>query len=574
MSTLGPGSEHPVKSEEPDALRDIKREIDGVLEKLSLIRVHMGDYVVVMRSNFDVTVTGEPYIATMLLMNLWSKHYISRIWNKTVMKGSARSQMEFMEACKTLFGQGSPCLGYPDSGKCSRLGEEEFVISQTPFPRRISKGCQQLMGNDIDPDIVSCTKCLMLGDTDEDNGFKGEHDTNLDAGERDGSSCDTFNNIEMSPEEREVLKVQETSSSEFQLTFDTRQKCVDDATSQKCQADETAITEDQDPVEKTVEETKEMRRLKLKERKRAQHLRYYQKNREKIRNKKRRAEPGKYSNIQNILSKYKFFHEGKKGYRCDACDKKYNDTTGLTTHLKVKHLWGDFRCMTCNKREEYIENIQQHIKDMAHSQDVLCPVNDCREKISLQEMRPHYEKCIIEWNIRRNRAKPTWGKVCEICGTKFKSPKEYDRHLAMKHPSNDELEKTKYYCEKCGKAYNNKYSLDNHIQYSHGAMITCKLCNFSVQRARGLSKHMLTHEEAKFKCSICGKMLKTNKSLVIHEREHAGIKPFSCQVCGKSFPSKPGLKQHKRLVHRLVHRPDVKPMKSELKKGITTFITE
>ena len=89
-----------------------------------------------------------------------------------------------------------------------------------------------------------------------------------------------------------------------------------------------------------------------------------------------------------------------------------------------------------------------------------------------------------------------------------------------------------------------------------------------------MKMHMLTHEEAKFKCAICGKMLKRKATLIIHEKEHAGIKPFSCQVCGKSFPSKHGITQHKRLVHKIVAGPHVKPTKDELKRGITEFIIE
>ena len=38
--------------------------------------------------------------------------------------------------------------------------------------------------------------------------------------------------------------------------------------------------------------------------------------------------------------------------------------------------------------------------------------------------------------------------------------------------------------------------------------------------------HMETHEEPKFKCSFCGKKLKTAENLEYHEREHRGEKPF------------------------------------------------
>ena len=148
------------RSKEPDALT----EIDSVLEKFSLLRVHIGDYLVIVRSGFDLFVTGEPYIAAMILLNLWSKHFIARVWNRTVMTGSVGSKREFEEACRTVFDQGTPCLGCPyDYDECSKSGME-YVISQTPFPRKISNNCQDFTGKDVGSDVLSCPECSALSE--------------------------------------------------------------------------------------------------------------------------------------------------------------------------------------------------------------------------------------------------------------------------------------------------------------------------------------------------------------------------------------------------------------------------
>ena len=310
---------------------------------------------------------------------------------------------------------------------------------------------------------------------------------------------------------------------------------------------------------------------KAKEIKRKQSKAFYDKKRHRIlcqrQEKYYETEKRRPRDIVSKYAKYCVINEGKKEYKCDHCDNKYKRPESLTAHLKVNHLWGAFRCMTCKKREEYIENLQKHIEEAGHSQDALCPLTHCGKKFSLQEMRLHYENCVREWNMRKNGKMATWVKVCEICGEKFDRVRAHDNHVARKHPTIGET----YYCDKCGKTFNNKVSLDVHRKRHNSEIVNCKLCAYSCPKT-DMKIHMRVHEEAKFKCAICGKMLKSKSSLNIHEREHAGIKPFSCQVCGKSFPSNHSLKQHKRGVHRMVHSANLKPLKSELKKGIDFII--
>ena len=87
---------------------------------------------------------------------------------------------------------------------------------------------------------------------------------------------------------------------------------------------------------------------------------------------------------------------------------------------------------------------------------------------------------------------------------------------------------------------------------------------------RLLEKHMLRHKEPQFKCSFCGKMIKTKTQLAAHERLHTGETPFQCAVCGKSFAVNAALTQHKRLVHKITG-PLAKPNRRELERGVTEF---
>ena len=70
-----------VKDEESDIWYELT-EMEDLLQKLSLTRVILKDYVVCMRSEFDLNLAGEPYIAAMLLLDRVSGRFFARIWNR------------------------------------------------------------------------------------------------------------------------------------------------------------------------------------------------------------------------------------------------------------------------------------------------------------------------------------------------------------------------------------------------------------------------------------------------------------------------------------------------------------
>ena len=50
------------------------------------------------------------------------------------------------EVCKGHFGQGRPCLGCPEAERDALAAGPEFLVSQTPVPRKISAACQKVLG--------------------------------------------------------------------------------------------------------------------------------------------------------------------------------------------------------------------------------------------------------------------------------------------------------------------------------------------------------------------------------------------------------------------------------------------
>ena len=66
---------------------------------------------------------------------------------------------------KYLLFPGKPCLGYPEDEDEHLL--EEFLVSQTPVPRKISKMCHRVLGKDSDGNKHSCSECLKIKETKE-----------------------------------------------------------------------------------------------------------------------------------------------------------------------------------------------------------------------------------------------------------------------------------------------------------------------------------------------------------------------------------------------------------------------
>ncbi|XP_026482890.1 gastrula zinc finger protein XlCGF7.1-like [Ctenocephalides felis] len=120
-------------------------------------------------------------------------------------------------------------------------------------------------------------------------------------------------------------------------------------------------------------------------------------------------------------------------------------------------------------------------------------------------------------------------------------------------------------CTKCGKAFTEKYHLDQHICAFAREQILhlnessnrkrnlrthtakgpgerphiCQICDKKLTQSSNLNKHMLIHNGARpNKCKICGKTFTASSSLNRHMLIYTGEQPHICQVCDKTFTLK------------------------------------
>ena len=102
--------------------------------------------------------------------------------------------------------------------------------------------------------------------------------------------------------------------------------------------------------------------------------------------------------------------------------------------------------------------------------------------------------------------------------------------------SHEEGEK-KFTCTDCGKGFNVKRSMKQHMEEMH-------------------SKHPDAEGgKKKFTCSYCGKEIYVKKNWTAHEKrcpENPNKKVFTCPVCGDSkWYSLGALNSHKKTIHNL-----------------------
>lgn len=140
---------------------------------------------------------------------------------------------------------------------------------------------------------------------------------------------------------------------------------------------------------------------------------------------------------------------------------------------------------------------------------------------------------------------------CNHCSLSFRSSRIRAEHIRYNHTTD------KHKCAVCESIYGRNYDLKRHVDRTHFAPFTCKLCKKSFPEYYNLTAHLETHNnETLYECDHCGAQFTLVLDLESHiktkhgfDEEHDNNCQVACKYCAKSFKTNIYLTNHMRIQH-------------------------
>ena len=263
--------------------------------------------------------------------------------------------------------------------------------------------------------------------------------------------------------------------------------------------------------------------------------------------------------VSETPSKRKFKY--RNCFKCQICSSKtFSSKGGLAYHYRTYHKVSSepmSKCLFCEDKfrkgsVKFIKHMKFIHESMAETEayknfflenaPAICPQCglECPNETSLQS---HAGVC--------NGSKVV---TCHICGKKLKihHPTAFENHL-QRHKTDETV-----VCPHCGKVYNNKMKLSDHIRAcgTEGKdSVKCPQCD-NVFAASYVKLHIRrVHKKVKnAACDQCGKSFFNEKKLSEHiTAMHDKIKPFICDLCGFKTAKMGNLNIHRQKSHGAPH---------------------
>ncbi|CAB0044230.1 unnamed protein product [Trichogramma brassicae] len=241
------------------------------------------------------------------------------------------------------------------------------------------------------------------------------------------------------------------------------------------------------------------------------------------------------------------FHQGRKDYPCERCEKKFGIKGNVLLHIKTVHEGRkDYPCDRCDKKFGIKGNLLYHQKTV-HEGRKDFPCNKCEKKFGRKQTLLFHQKTVHEG--RKDYE-------CKICEKKFGHKPHLLKHQITVHEGRKD-----FACNRCEKKFGHKWILLVHQKAIHEGHkdFACDKCEMKFGFQGSLIRHRKTVHEARkdYVCDKCEKKFGRREHFLRHQKTvHEGRKDYPCDKCEKKFGQKQHLLLHQKKIHE--DRKDVR----------------
>ncbi|KAL8212862.1 UNVERIFIED_CONTAM: hypothetical protein K2H54_059245 [Gekko kuhli] len=274
-------------------------------------------------------------------------------------------------------------------------------------------------------------------------------------------------------------------------------------------------------------------------------------------------------------------------FKCQFCGRCMRAKALLVDHERSHREERRYKCSHCNKCFYHKNSFEKHKtihlrrqpeskppKRMKQLSEKSSPSDPGNSHIAEDPTESPVDRKIImrRFHLARQLKRLTKKRIfkCQYCGKCMSA-----RSSLISHERIHRGER-RYKCQDCGESFHQKHHLDRHLvthtsrkplKHSKnvkrlnvksslpvfGGINTGQKCYKGLIREHIVTRHSrftrqptIHTEEKLHKCQLCGKVMRTKTSLLIHERTHREAKQYTCLECGKKFSQKNYLGCHQR----------------------------
>lgn len=232
-------------------------------------------------------------------------------------------------------------------------------------------------------------------------------------------------------------------------------------------------------------------------------------------------------------------HHVIKFQKCSECEQLFKTMKALYQHMCTEH--SKYQCWVCQRGFLQQKTMQNHLKYCELTgftfECIICKKDTFSSFVKLKDHQLFHKQVEAE-----KKAGAVF--VCDVCPFSTSSRSGFNQHQKKHMIAKYFDENGGYKCEICGKTLRSERTLEIHHEVMHKEPVLqeCKLCG---KKVRWMNSHLACHKDDPMICPTCDATCKNKTLLRSHIRAvHKMQATLECQFCEKKFKRKNQLAEH------------------------------